>query len=90
MQGSYGWNWNNKVKLPESLSPKAVLLWRPGHEHLDIEYFAHFCDPEGFKIELIDYRFQNQERKKVVNRALLGGGAHLSLLTLRGTDIENT
>ena len=58
------------------------------HQFEDVGYPAHFKDPEGFSIELIDHVFKNHRRAKKVDPNLLGGGAHLSLVTLRTADIE--
>ena len=53
----------------------------------DIAYLAHFRDPAGFTIELIDHWFEGERPPQAPNTRRLGGGAHLSLLTLRSHDI---
>lgn len=54
----------------------------------DVGYLAHVTDPEGFQIELIDHHFQGERPALDLNKDLLGGGAHLSLVTLRSADIQ--
>ena len=54
----------------------------------DVGYLALFDDPEGFSVELIDHAFQGERSGKPHDESLLGGGAHLSLVTLRTADIE--
>ena len=55
----------------------------------DIAYHAHFTDPEGFAIELIDHWFKGnrpaQTSEQTLNLDLFGGGACLNLLTLRSS-----
>ncbi len=53
----------------------------------DIGYLAHFQDPEGFTIELIEHHFKGDRPDAEYDRDLLGGGAHLNLITLRTRDI---
>lgn len=53
----------------------------------DVGYLAKAIDPEGFTIELIDHWFQGDRPTGQRNIQLLGGGAHLNLLTLRTSDI---
>lgn len=57
------------------------------HQFEDVGYLAHFTDPEGFSIELIDHEFKNERRDTQFDPDLLGGGPHLSLVTLRIADI---
>lgn len=54
----------------------------------DVGYLAKFQDPEGFTIELIDHWFQGERPEGSVDDTQLGGGAHLSLITLRTGDIN--
>ncbi|WP_299483691.1 VOC family protein [uncultured Roseibium sp.] len=54
----------------------------------DVGYLAKAVDPEGFTIELIDHWFQGERPDIPVDRTRLGGGAHLSLVTLRTADIS--
>ncbi|MEP1206463.1 MAG: VOC family protein [Rhizobiaceae bacterium] len=60
----------------------------PPFQFQDVGYLAHFTDPEGYTIELIDHWFEGQRPDLVLDAGLLGGGAHFSLLTLRAADIE--
>lgn len=55
----------------------------------DVGYLAKFMDPEGFVIELIDHHFEGARPGTwdAPDPKKLGGGAHLSLLTLRCADI---
>ena len=59
----------------------------PPHQFKDIGYLAHFRDPQGFTIELIEHWFQGNRPKEQLDNHLLGGGACLNLLTLRTVDI---
>ncbi len=54
----------------------------------DVGYLAHFSDPEGFAIELIDHAFRGERRNIAGDPNLLGGGASLNLVTLRTADID--
>lgn len=54
----------------------------------DIGYLAHFKDPAGFTVELIDHAFKGDNRIAKVNKNTLGGGPHLNLITLRSVDIR--
>lgn len=54
----------------------------------DVGYLAKFLDPEGFSIELIDHWFKGDRPNGEYDETLLGGGAHLSLVTLRTSDIS--
>lgn len=53
----------------------------------DVRYLAHFADPEGFPIELLDHAFKGERDTAGHEPDAFGGGAHLSLLTLRTADI---
>jgi len=53
----------------------------------DVGYLAKFTDPEGFTIELIDHWFKGERPMARHDETRLGGGAHLSLVTLRTADI---
>lgn len=53
----------------------------------DVGYLAKFQDPEGFTVELLDHWFKGDRPDDVLDETLLGGGAHLSLITLRTADI---
>lgn len=54
----------------------------------DVGFLAKLTDPEGFTVELIDHWFEGERPDLVLNQTLLGGGPHLSLVTLRTADIE--
>jgi predicted enzyme related to lactoylglutathione lyase len=54
----------------------------------DVGYLAKFIDPEGFTIELIEHWFKGNRQEEKIDPALLGGGAHFNLITLRAVDIE--
>jgi catechol 2,3-dioxygenase-like lactoylglutathione lyase family enzyme len=53
----------------------------------DVGYLAHFTDPEGLPIELIDHWFRGERPADEPIAQGFGGGAHLSLITLRCADI---
>lgn len=55
----------------------------------DVGYLAHITDPEGFSVELIEHWFQGDRPSNVFDETLLGGGPHISLLTLRTADIAS-
>ncbi len=57
------------------------------HQFQDIGYLAHFSDPEGYPVELIDHCFEGQRSNSSFDTSLFGGGAHFNLLTLRATEI---
>ena len=57
------------------------------HQFQDVGYLAHFCDPEGFQIELIQHQFEGKKPSVQADENLLGGGPTLNLVTLRTTDI---
>jgi predicted enzyme related to lactoylglutathione lyase len=57
------------------------------HQFRDVGYLAHITDPEGFTVELIEHWFQGDRPSRSVDETLLGGGPHISLLTLRTADI---
>lgn len=54
----------------------------------DVGFLAHFTDPEGFTIELIEHWFQGNRPDTPNDSTLLGGGACFNLLTLRTAEIE--
>lgn len=56
-------------------------------QFFDVGYLAHFTDPEGFQIELIDHAFKGERSENASHPDLLGGGAHFNLVTLRTADI---
>ena len=59
------------------------------HQFRDVGYLAHVTDPEGFTVELIEHWFQGDRPSQSVDKTLLGGGPHISLLTLRTADIAS-
>ena len=54
----------------------------------DVGYLCKVTDPEGFSVELIEHWFKGERPNETSDTARLGGGAHLSLLTLRTPDIS--
>ncbi len=54
----------------------------------DVGYLAHFKDPEGFTIEIIEHWFKGDRPAQEYDKKLLGGGPHINLLTLRTIDIK--
>jgi len=71
----------------EQLKAQNIEVGDP-HQFKDIGYLAHFKDPEGFTIELLDHAFQGERQDQSFDENMLGGGAHLSLLTLRTLTIN--
>jgi catechol 2,3-dioxygenase-like lactoylglutathione lyase family enzyme len=70
----------------QQLADRGVPVAQPG-QFRDVGYLAKATDPEGFSIELIDHWFEGERPAVECDENLLGGGAHLSLLTLRVADI---
>jgi len=70
------------------LLERGVAIGEP-QQFKNIAYLAHFEDPEGFTIELIDHAFKGERLKIPVDETALGGGTRLNLLTLRTGTIEN-
>ncbi|MCO7222698.1 VOC family protein [Pleionea sp. CnH1-48] len=70
----------------KQLVAKGIDVGQP-RQFKEIGYLAHFCDPEGFTIELIEHWFLGNRQDDVIDPELLGGGAHFNLLTLRTADI---
>lgn len=87
--------WKIALAVPDielacrQLEERGVKIGLP-RQFKDIGYLAHFQDPEGFTIELIEHTFKNQRDINPVDTSFLGGGAHLNLLTLRTTEIEKS
>lgn len=84
--------WKIALAVPDLDLAREQLLAKgvdvgPARQFLDIGYLAHFTDPEGFTIELIQHWFDGNRPDIAVDRARLGGGASLNLLTLRATGI---
>lgn len=72
----------------QQLTERGVNVGTPG-QFEDIGYLAHFTDPEGFKIELIEHSFKDQRQDEKTDLSIIGGDIHLNLLTLRSNDIQS-
>ena len=58
------------------------------HQFRDVGYLAKLTDPEGFTVELIDHWFAGERSAtETIDTTKLGGGPHLSLVTLRTADM---
>jgi len=84
--------WKIALAVPDLDLAREQLLAKgvdvgPARQFLDVGYLAHFTDPEGFTIELIQHWFDGNQPLDPVNSSRLGGGACLNLLTLRATEI---
>ncbi len=85
--------WKIAIAIPnielasQQLIERGVVVGNP-HQFRDIGFLAHFTDPEGFTVELIEHWFEGHRQEEVTDPRLLGGGAHLNLLTLRTGNIE--
>ncbi len=86
--------WKIALSVPDidlaykQLRAKGVPCTEP-QQFRDVGYLAKVTDPEGFSVELIDHCFQGDRPEMQINDTLLGGGAHLSLITLRTSDIAS-
>ncbi|MEM8814143.1 MAG: VOC family protein [Pseudomonadota bacterium] len=86
--------WKIAVSVPDielacaQLGARGVSCTSP-RQFRDVGFLAKFADPEGFTVELIDHWFEGQRPDLDIDRSLLGGGAHLSLVTLRTADIAD-
>lgn len=84
--------WKIAVSVPDielacaQLRARGVPCTSP-RQFRDVGFLAKVTDPEGFTVELIDHWFEGERPDLEVDRTLLGGGAHLSLVTLRTGDI---
>ena len=84
--------WKVSISVPnidlacQQLAERGVEIESP-RQVGDIAYLAHFKDPAGFVIELIDHWFEGERPSGELDSHRLGGGAHLSLLTLRSNDV---
>ena len=84
--------WKIAIAVPnldlacEQLAAKGVTVSEP-HQFRDVGYLAHTSDPEGFSIELIEHWFEGDRPATSYDEALLGGGPHFNLITLRTADI---
>ncbi len=85
--------WKIAIAVPNielaytQLTSKGITVGTP-KQFQDIGYLAHFQDTEGFTIELIEHFFKGDRPKQALDQSLLGGGAHLNLITLRTADIK--
>ena len=90
--GQNDYYWKIALAVPnielacQQLARRGVNVSTP-FQFQDVGYLAHFQDPAGFAIELIDHAFQGARSKVSFDESLFGGGAHLNLLTLRTNDI---
>lgn len=84
--------WKIALSVPDldlacrQLRARGVEVGTP-HQVGDIAYLAHFRDPEGFTVELIDHWFQGDRPADARDTERLGGGPCLNLLTLRAAEI---
>lgn len=69
-----------------ALTAKGVEVSHP-QQFRDIGYLAHFQDPEGFTIELIEHWFQGNRPADQRDTVPFGAGTCLNLLTLRAPEI---
>ena len=85
--------WKIAIAVPNielacrQLAEKGVAIQSP-KQFQDIGYLAHFKDPEGFTIELIEHWFQGNRPPQHWDQQRLGGGPHLNLITLRTAQIK--
>ncbi|MEM7441156.1 MAG: VOC family protein [Pseudomonadota bacterium] len=85
--------WKIALSVPDldlaytQLTAQGIAMSEP-RQFRDVGYLAHITDPEGFAIELLDHHFKGEGPKGTADPSQLGGGAHLSLLTLRAAEIE--
>lgn len=83
--------WKISLSVPDielacaQLADRGVAVSAPSQLG-EVGYLAHFDDPQGFQIELIDHYFQGDRPERKVDATRLGGGARLNLLTLRCHD----
>ena len=85
--------WKIAISVPnielayDQLRAEGVSVSKP-NQFRDVGYLAQAFDPEGFNIEIIEHWFKGDRPTMAVNPELLGGGPHISLLTLRTRDIR--
>lgn len=75
------------IELAYAQLQKAGVACSEPNQFGDVGYLAKVEDPEGFAVELIDHWFKGNRPDTPYDERLLGGGAHLSLVTLRSADI---
>ncbi len=84
--------WKIALAVPDielacrQLTARGVDIGKP-RQFQDVGFLAHFSDPEGFTIELIEHWFKGNRQAEEIEDGALGGGAHFNLLTLRTADI---
>jgi predicted enzyme related to lactoylglutathione lyase len=84
--------WKITISVPnielayEQLKAKGVAVEEPS-QFRDVGYLAQAYDPEGFNVEIIEHWFKGHRPRSTTDPRLLGGGPHISLLTLRAADI---
>ncbi|GHB44553.1 hypothetical protein GCM10007094_37360 [Pseudovibrio japonicus] len=84
--------WKIAISVPNielacaQLQARGIAVAGP-QQFRDVGYLAKFTDPEGFTIELIDHWFAGDRPAQEFDKRLFGGGPHLSLVTLRTSDI---
>lgn len=60
----------------------------PPRQFRDVGHLAKLTDPEGFTVELLDHWFKDERPASAdMDPNKLGGGPHISLVTLRTDDI---
>lgn len=85
--------WKIALAVPDielahrQLTSQGIQVGMP-RQFQDIGYLAHFTDPEGFTVELIEHWFEGNRPNIPINSSLLGGGAHFNLITLRTVNIN--
>jgi len=86
--------WKIGITLPnvdiacDQLSKAGIPVSEP-RQFGEIGYMAHLADPEGFSIELLQHRFQqNRGGGEGDPGLLLGGGARIGQITLRTADLD--
>lgn len=72
----------------KQLASKGISIRTP-NQFRDIGYLTHFQDSEGFTVELIEHHFKGDRPNIRLDHSLLGGGAHLNLITLRTANIRS-
>lgn len=86
--------WKISISVPnidlayQQLTDRGIKVTEP-RQIGTIAYLAHFSDPEGFAIELLDHWFQGDRPASAAtcDTTKLGGGPHLNLLTLRSHSV---
>ncbi len=85
--------WKIAITVPDldcayrQLAQSDITVSTP-HQFRDVGYLCHLTDPEGFVIELLQHRFEDQPRTVQGDPSQALGGAHIGLITLRTDDID--